>query len=185
MYKHLCGARYHEWSQCHRFTLARCNRRIFTASKSVYIDKVLMAYVRLWHTLARVHQDTRQRTTWNRVEHSRSTSRLPLININFIEKIVPNGSRNFGFDSECHCLFFFIPSPAILPLSLSLSWFSHFVILFVCGNIERVRNLVSVSILTRIITRLICMCVKVHIDSDNSYISHATLNGYEKIWIFQ
>lgn len=50
------------------------------------IAKVLMA-ARLWRTAVQAWQ----RPTWNPVEHPSSTSRPPLININFVEKIVPNG----------------------------------------------------------------------------------------------
>lgn len=55
-------------------------------------QRAFMAYARQAHTpgLAAAGR------TWNPVKHPRSTSRLPLININFVEKIVPNGSRDFG-----------------------------------------------------------------------------------------
>lgn len=103
----VCGLPVARVAADREIALACCNGRVARKYNRCISPKYLwqrafMAYA----TLAGTHRQTWQRPTWNPVEHPRSTSRLPLININFIEKIVPNGSqRKFGADwlGGCHC----------------------------------------------------------------------------------
>ena len=83
-----CAPVLHEW--LHDHALACCNG--WVPMPGCILPKYLWQHV---YGIQAVQ--AWQRPTWNPVEHPPSTSRPPLININFMEKIVPNAGQRHSF----------------------------------------------------------------------------------------
>lgn len=83
-----CAPVLHEW--LHDHALACCNG--WVPMSGCILPKYLWQHV---YGIQAVQ--AWQRPTWNPVEHPLSTSRPPLININFMEKIVPNAGQRHSF----------------------------------------------------------------------------------------
>lgn len=83
-----CAPVLHEW--LHDHALACCNG--WVPMPGCILPKYLWQHV---YGIQAVQ--AWQRPTWNPVEHPPSTSRPPLININFMEKIVPNAEQRHNF----------------------------------------------------------------------------------------